>query len=88
MFNKLLFTSLAVFLAGCAGTPPPPQGDATVASSDKLVCEMITPTGSHMKKRVCRYESDIKNDERTVDMLQDRMNRGGPIDEIRNGNDL
>ena len=59
-------------LTGCAGEPPLPDG-VSAANRGELVCEMETPTGSHLPKRVCRYESDIAAEEEKVRLLEDRM---------------
>lgn len=75
----LLFTALVV---GCAGEPPVPQG-ANVSARGELVCKMETPTGSHLPKRVCRYESDILAEEEKVRLMEDKMRNRVPIDPDR-----
>ena len=68
--------------AGCASTEPTAE---QAAARDTLVCENITPTGSRLPQRVCRYQSDIENDKEAVDMLDRRMRDRGPINERRAG---
>ena len=68
--------------AGCTSTEPTSE---QAAARDTLVCEKITPTGSRLPQRVCRYQSDIDNDKEAVDMLDQRMRDRGPINERRPG---
>ena len=75
---------MTILAAGCAGTPAL-EGDASLAARTEIVCKTETPTGSHLPKRVCRQRLDIDNDERTVRMLEERMNRNGPNWENRPG---
>ena len=50
------------------------EGAETGQKKDKLVCRKERVTGSHFKKRVCRYESD-REAERTA--TQSQMRRMG-----------
>ena len=84
MRYPVIVLSLTMFAAGCAGTPPL-EGDASLTARNEIVCKTETPTGSHLPKRVCRHKSDIENDERTVRMLEERMQRNGPQWENRPG---
>ncbi len=84
MRYQALLISATLIAAGCAGSPPL-EGDASLVARTEIVCKMETPTGSHLPKRVCRHQSDIENDERTVRMLEERMSRNGPNWENRPG---
>ena len=76
MYFKIFLISLTLFFAGCAGTPP---------AGDDVVCAMETPTGSHLPQRVCRKQSTIDNDRRTVDMLDEKLRNKVPGRETRPG---
>ena len=76
MNTKIILISVTILLGGCAGTSAeqPEQ-----AARNEVVCKMETPTGSRLPVRVCRTKSTIGNDKKSVDMLQDRMNRQGSM---------
>ena len=63
--------------AGCAGKPPLPEG-VSASAAGELVCKMETPTGSHLPKRVCRYQSDIDAENEKVRLLEERMSNKIP----------
>ncbi|HTO40411.1 MAG TPA: hypothetical protein VL026_05490 [Rhizomicrobium sp.] len=53
-------STILIFAAGCAGTPPNPvalrQGDPSSTNSDRIICRKAdAPTGSHISqaKEVC-----------------------------------
>lgn len=69
MYFRIFLIPGIFFFAGCAGTPP---------AGEEVVCAMETPTGSHLPQRVCRSQSTIDNDKRSVDILDERMRRSAP----------
>lgn len=82
MVYRLFFISSVILGAACAGTPQVDGEPYDVARGD-LVCENETPTGSHLPKRVCRYQSDIDDEEAKVRLLEERMRDRIPHAEIR-----
>ena len=85
--TKILIVISALIVLGCAEMPDP-EAQVRNVERRQLVCEMETPTGSHMPKRVCRYQSDIENDQRAVDILAERMQRNAPVRERKPGGNL
>ena len=74
------FISLVAVLSACSSTSEEAKKTTAKNSSEsELICQTFTPTGSHIKKRVCKTPEQVemeklKNDESVRALTVDRNN--------------
>ncbi len=66
-----LFFSLLLLLAACSSNSPAPE--VKDQASAEMECEMVTPTGSTMIKRVCRQKMTPEDRQRMQDELNQKV---------------
>ncbi len=54
-----LAASFLVVLSGCSSTSEK-SSDQTAQNNSNLVCEVYTPTGTHLKKKICRTPQQVE----------------------------
>ena len=83
-YCKLALTvSFVVVLSGCSSTSGDTQ-DQTAQNNSDLICEVYTPTGTHLKKKICRTPQQVEWEksvgaERTRAMTIDQNTRNTSI---------
>lgn len=81
--RSLLILTASITVAGTAAAQDAAPSPVSVAADaapakPKLLCQSVTPTGSHLSKRVCktREQWQAENDENSRDLQS--LRRGSP----------
>ncbi len=65
--------SLLFVLAACASNPP----EAKDQASADMECEMVTPTGSTVIKRVCHQKMTPEERQRMIEIMREKTRPSG-----------